>query len=145
MAVPPGESGEVKVVFTPEFRQGTQKRPIAVQLADEKETRVALYLHVEIPEVIRPNPIFLRWGPEEVLAPKQVTIETDQHHPVQSMTVRPTNPLWDATVTPIANTRNYSLVVLPKARRGTQSQYIEVEAQLLSGHVKRTKVYVVVR
>lgn len=145
MEVPPGSTGNVKVVFTPEFRQGMQKRPIAVQFDDEKQTRMALYLHVEIPEVIRPKPIFMRWGPEETLEPKAVTIETDESHPVESMTVRATNPLWEAKVSPAPNSRNYVLEVSPRARRRVQSQYVEVEARLANGQVKRTNVYVVVR
>ena len=145
MEVAPGTTGDVKVVFTPEFRQGKQKRPIAVQFDDEKQTRTALYLHVDLPEVIRPSPIFLRWAPEETLGPKTVTITTDADQKVESMAVRPNNPLWETKVEPASNGRDYVLQVTPKARRGVQSQYVEVEARLANGLVKRTNVYVVVR
>ncbi|MGV3533697.1 MAG: DUF1573 domain-containing protein [Chthoniobacteraceae bacterium] len=145
MEVAPGSTGDVKVVFTPEFRQGKQKRPIAVQFDDEKQTRTALYLHVELPEVIRPQPIFLRWGPEETLGTKEVTLEVDADQQVESMTVLPSNPLWETKVSPAPKGRDYVLQVTPKGRRGTQSKYVEVEARLANGQVKRTNVYVVVR
>ena len=144
MAVQPGGKGEVTVKFTPEFRIGDQKRPIAVQFDDAKQSRMALYLRVEIPEIVRPQPIFLRWGPEEALEAKAVTIVTDEQYPVESVSVRTTNPLWVTTVTPTENSRNYTLQVLPK-RRVSQAQYVEVEAKLADGQVKRTNVYVVVR
>jgi Protein of unknown function (DUF1573) len=145
MVVPPGESGEVTVKFVPEHRLGDQKRPIAVQFDDEKQSRIALYLRVEIPEIIRPQPIFLRWGAEETLEPKSVTIVTDENYPVESMKVRSVHPLWDARVTPIANSRNYTLQITPKRGQGPQSRHVELEALLANGHIKRTNLYVVVR
>ena len=145
MEVPPGGKGEVIVKFTPEFRLGDQKRPIVVQFDDAKQSRMALYLRVEIPEIVRPEPIFLRWGPEETLEPKTVTIVTDGKYPVESVSVRSKHPLWEAQITPIENTRNYTLQVVPKRGQGPLAQNVEVEAKLADGNVKRTNVYVVVR
>ncbi|HEV7868260.1 MAG TPA: DUF1573 domain-containing protein [Chthoniobacteraceae bacterium] len=145
MVVPPGAAGDVTVKFRPEFRIGDQKSPIAVQFDDVKQTRMALYLRVEIPEIIRPEPLFLKWGAGETLEPKTVTIITDEKYPVASMSTRAVNPRWQAKVTPIEHSRNYSLQVLPERGLGPQAQYVEVDAKLADGQVKRTKVYVVVR
>ena len=131
--------------FTPEFRTGDQKRPIAIQFDDERQTRMALYLRVEIPEIIRPQPLFMRWGPEENLDPKAVTIVTDDKYRVESVSILPVNPLWETKVTPIENSGSYSLQIQPKRRQGPQAQFVEVEAKLAGGLVKRTRVYVVVR
>lgn len=145
MVVPPGEKGEVTVKFTPEFRIGSQKRPIAIQFDDATQSKMALYLKVEIPEVIRPQPIFLKWGPEETMDPKAVTILTDEQYPVESVSVRSPHPQWEAKVVPIENSRNYSVQILPMRGREPQSRYVEVEAKMADGQVKRTNVYVVVR
>ncbi len=145
MEVPPGGAGEVTVTFKPEFRIGSQKRPVAVQLDDPAQTRMALYLTVNIPEIVRPEPIFLRWGPEEALEPKAVTIVTDEQYPVNDLSVRPINPLWEAKVARIENSRNYSLRIQPKRGQNPQSQYVEVEAKLADGQLKRAKIYVVVK
>ncbi|MES2572054.1 MAG: DUF1573 domain-containing protein [Verrucomicrobiota bacterium] len=145
MVVPPGEKGEVTVQFTPEFRIGDQKRPIAVQFDDAKQSRMALYLRVEIPEIIRPEPIFLKWGPEEALEPKTVTIIVDESHPVESMVARSINPLWETKAMPIENSRNYSVQVVPKRGPAPQAQNVEVEAKYADGRIKRTSIYVVVR
>ncbi|HET6408154.1 MAG TPA: DUF1573 domain-containing protein [Chthoniobacteraceae bacterium] len=145
MEVPPGGQGELTVKFVPEHRIGTQKRPIAVQFDDEKKSRTALYLSVEIPEIIRPQPIFLRWGPEEAIAPKSVTIVADEKYPVESMTVRSKHPQWQAKVVPVENSGNYTLEILPRRAATPQAQYVEVEAKFADGQVKRTNLYVVVR
>jgi Protein of unknown function (DUF1573) len=145
MEVPPGGQGEVTVKFVPEHRIGTQKRPIAVQFDDATRSRMALYLTVEIPEIIRPQPIFLRWGPEEAIGPKSVTIVADEKYRVESMSVRGNPKHWQAKVMPIENSRNYLLEVLPKRTGMPQAQYVEVEAKFADGQVKRTNLYVVVR
>ncbi|MDB6173958.1 MAG: hypothetical protein JWL59_3269 [Chthoniobacteraceae bacterium] len=145
MVVPPGTTGEVTVKFTPEFRIGNQKRPIAVLFDDDKQTKMALYLKVEIPEIIRPDPIFLKWAEGENLGPKTATIVVDEQYPMTDFSVRPINPLWTATITPIENSRNYTLQILPKRSDQPQAQYVEVEAKLADGQLKRMNIYVVVR
>jgi hypothetical protein len=145
MVVPPGAKGDVTVRFQPEYRLGEQKRPIAVQFDDANQTRIALYLRVEIPEIIRTEPIFLRWGPDETIDAKSVTIVTDGKYPVEKVTARALNPHWSAKVVPIENSRNYTLQVLPKRSATPQAQYVEVEATLADGQTKRTNLYVVVR
>lgn len=145
MVVPPGEQGEVTVKFTPEYRIGDQKRPIVVQFDDAAQSRMAIYLRVEIPEIVRPQPIFLKWNAEEALEPKTVTIVTDEQYPINSVRVRSAHPLWKTKVTPIENSRNYTLQVLPQRGTAPQAQYVEVEAKLTDGQVKRTNLYVVVR
>lgn len=145
MEVPPGGAGEVTVKFVPEYRIGAQKRPIAVQFDDEKNSRTALYLTVDIPEIIKPQPIFLRWGPEEAMEPKSVTIVADEKYPVESMSIRSVNPHWKAKVVPIENSGNYTLEVIPRRTASPQAQHVEVEAKFVDGQVKRTSLYVVVR
>lgn len=145
MTVPPGATGEVKVVFTPEFRIGSQKRPIAVQFDDAKQSRIALYLTVDIPEIVRPEPKFLRWGEGETMAAKAVTIVTDAQYPVESMRVRTANPHWVTRIEPVTNTSNYRLEVLPTRGATPRGEYVELEARLKNGQIKRTNLYVVVR
>lgn len=145
MVVPPGAKGDVTVRFAPEFRIGKQKRPIAVSFDDENETKLSLYLIVDIPEIIRPEPLFLRWTPEDALHPKSVTLVTDENYPIESVSIRSRHHGWATRATPIANSRNYSVEVLPNRTGKPQGQYVEVEARLASGEVKRTQVYVVVR
>ena len=145
MVVPPGGSGEVTVKLTPEFRIGDQKRPIAVQFDDATQSRTALYLRVEIPEIIRPHPIFLKWDPSEALEPKAVTIVTDENYPVESVKVQSSNPLWETKTAPIENSRNFTVQILPKRGNGPKAQYVVVEAKLTDGQVKRTNIYVVVK
>lgn len=145
MVVPPGASGDVAVTFAPEHRIGTQKRPIVVQFDDSKQSKMALYLIVEIPEIIRPQPLFLKWEEGEKIEPKTTTIVTDESYPVESMRVRSTHPHWQITLTQIENSRNYSVQVLPRRGPAPEAQYVEVEATLTDGHIKRTNLYVVVR
>ena len=145
MVVPPGVAGEVTVTFAPEFRLGQQKRPIAIQFDDENRTRMALYLQVEIPEIIRPQPLFLKWSHEEAIESKAVTILTDGNYPVESIRVRSAHPGWETKVTRIDDSRDYKLEVLPRRGPGPQAQYVELEAKLADGQVKRTNLYVVVR
>jgi hypothetical protein len=145
MAVPPGAKGEVTVKFAPEYRLGDQKRPIVVQFDDAKQSKMALYLRVEIPEIVRPQPIFLKWGEQEEIEPKAVTIVTDEKYPVESVRVRTCHPAWETKITPIENSRNYTLEVLPRRGPAPHSQYVELEAKLADGRLKRTNVYVVVR
>lgn len=145
MVVPPGAKGDVSVTFAPEFRIGNQRRAIVVQFDDAKQSKMALYLVVDIPEIVRPQPVFLKWGEGEAIEPKSVTIVTDEKYPVESMRVRSIHPHWQTKVTRIENSRNYALEVLPKRGPAPQGQYVEVEAKLTDGQVKRTNLYVVVR
>ena len=145
MTVPPGAAGEIVVSFRPEFRLGMQKRPIAIQFDDAEQSRMALYLQVEIPEIVRPQPIFLKWGSDEQMSPKTVRILTDDSYAVESMVVRPLPPRWEAKVTPVEGSREYQLEVKPYRGPVPQARYVEVEAKFADGKVKRTNVYVVVR
>jgi len=145
LTVPPGGTGEVTVKFTPEFRIGEQKRPIAIQLDDANQTKVALYLRVDIPEVIRPSPIFLKWAAEEAVTGKSVTIITDEKFPVESVRVLPMRPPIETKVSLSDDGKNYSVEVLPKRQPEPQAFYLNVEAKLRTGETKRTAVYVVIR
>jgi hypothetical protein len=145
MVVPPGAKGDVTVTFAPEFRIGTQRRPIAIQFDDEERTKMALYLIVEIPEIVRPQPAFLKWGEGEAMERKSVTIVTDEKYPVESIRVLSSHPSWKTKVTPLENSRNYALEVLPRRGPAPQGQYVEVEAKLADGQTKRANLYVVVR
>ncbi len=145
MVVPPGAKGEVTVKFTPEFRIGDQKRPIVVEFDDAEHTRMALYLRVEIPEIIRPEPIFLKWAPEDQLSAKAVTIVTDEQYPVESVSVMPIDPPVTTEVSRIKNSSNFSVAVSPTRGAAPQSYYLNVEAKLKDGQTKRTRVYIVVR
>ena len=145
MVVPPGASGEVVVNFAPEFRQGVQRRPIAVQFDDAQLSRMALYLVVEIPEIVKPQPAYLKWAEGETIEPKSVTIVTDENYSVESMRVRSSHPQWATKILPVENSHNFTLEVLPRRAPIPQGQYVEVEAKLTDGQVKRTNLYVVVR
>jgi len=145
MVVPPGECGDVVVTFAPEYRIGNQRRAIVVQFDDATQAKMALYLVVEIPEIVRPQPAFLKWAEGESIEPKSVTIVTDEKYPVESLRVLSVLPHWQTNIRQVENSRNYTLEVLPKRGPVPQGQYVEVEAKLTDGQVKRTNLYVVVR
>jgi hypothetical protein len=146
--VPPGASGEVNVVFRPEYRVGVQKRPIMVEFDDAGHSRKALYLAVHLPEVLRAEPIALKWERNEKLEPKTATIVTDEKFPVKSLRVLPglepgSQPVA-TEVTRVENSRNFSVEISP-LKRGTDALTLSLEATLEDGKVKRTDMFVIVR
>lgn len=145
MVVPPGAKGEVTVVFAPEHRLGIQKRPIVIQFDDVERSRMALYLIVDIPEIVKPSPKFLKWAEGETIEPKSVTIVTDEKYPVESMRIISNHPHWKTKVTPVGNGGDHTLEILPRRGSMPLGEYVEVEAKLADGRIKRTNLYVVVR
>ncbi len=59
--VAPGQEGEIFVVFDLDFRMGKLRRAITVYTDDPEEPKIALYLHTELPVVIRPDKSVVKW------------------------------------------------------------------------------------
>lgn len=89
----PGESGEIKAVFTIGDRVGRQEKTIQVTTSDEPAKPTTLTLRVEIPERLTYSPRLLIWRTTETLEEKSILIGAAGAEKIQSLEFAPGTPL----------------------------------------------------
>jgi hypothetical protein len=142
MVIHPGETGEITAVFALEHRIGKQKRPIAVEFADPARSRIGLYLHVDIPEVIKPSASFLRWVREEALAPKKLSVSVHEEYPIQALNAFSKDKRLDIKVSRDGAQGLYAVEVLPRAEGQPIAAVVTLESTLPGDLRKRRDFYV---
>jgi len=109
----PGESGEVKVVFTIGSKTGLQEKTVTVENNDPKRPYTTLRIKVAIPEVVQLRPTFLYWSPSEPLTPKETSIKIMNGFPAKVVTVESSNTLISTRVETVKPGQEYRLIVMP--------------------------------
>ena len=94
--VAPGEKGELKAIFTIDFRTGLQERPIYVYTDEGKGSPELLELVVDIQELVSVKPKLLFWRVGEAVATKQIQLKPLPKAGVRFGAVRCVEPGYEA-------------------------------------------------
>ncbi len=71
----PGESGEIRAIFTFGSRTGLQRKRITVQASGETTEVHELFMVTRIPEWLKVSPRILRWRMDGEATPQEMTVE----------------------------------------------------------------------
>lgn len=82
----PGESGEIKAVFTIGSRVGNQKKRIGVK-TDDTEEMITLLLETNITEPVKIRPRFVLWSDETTAKEVTITIDSEDEIVIHAIDV----------------------------------------------------------
>lgn len=109
----PGESGEIRLIFTFGGRIGDQKKTAKV-LTDDPASDAELQLAVTIPQLSTLTPGVLYWKKGEALAPKSVSLVINYPQPVKITGVTSSDPAIKATFEPQPGGNSFRIVAIPE-------------------------------
>ena len=110
----PGESGEVRAVFTLGDRRGEQRKTVTVRTDDPEALVITLTIAVTVPEPVTLTPRLLLWSPGEPPEPKPVVIEAGTKEDITIEEVQSAADTLAVETVEVEAGRRYELRVRPK-------------------------------
>jgi hypothetical protein len=138
----PGESGEIKAIFTFGARIGTQHKRINVQTDEPEGGRYTLSLVTKIPEWVVIEPRILRWKTGEQAAPQRIRVSVMDPEKVQ-------------VELPVAQLKHFEMTreqgadgdkaqiftIKPKSVTERATEFLKFTATITDGSTKRNKLF----
>ncbi len=107
----PGEKGEIEAVFDHGDRIGFQQKQITVTTSDAPTMPTVLTLKVHIPEILKIDPPFVFWTPQDKASPKLVRLTVGVEEPVRIIQVRTDHENFKAELKVVEEGRSYEVLV----------------------------------
>ncbi|MCS7063566.1 MAG: DUF1573 domain-containing protein [Methylacidiphilales bacterium] len=107
----PGEKGEIEVVFDHGDRIGQQTKTVTITTSDKPNEPTILTLRVEIPVILKIEPNFIFWTPQDTVSPKISRISVGVNEPVRILQVHSDNENFSAELKTIEEGKNYEVHV----------------------------------
>lgn len=142
----PGESGDIKAVFTIGDRVGEQEKTVFVSTDDSPDKQVPLVLHVTIPELLTYSPRLLMWTVGDKLGEKPTAISSNTNLQITSLEIVP--PVSKEVSTRIEPTKvgvSYQLFVRPVSTDAVMNTPVAGVATFSDGTTQPFKIYALVR
>lgn len=136
----PGESGEIRAVFTVGARVGPQTKRITVSTDQPNTPPIHLSLTTDIPEWVTVEPRILRW--KEGAIPSAQTVRLKLANPTAVKVLAPERPLrhFDLRMEPVASDE-YLLTLAPLTLNGRATEFIELKATVTINGESRTRPF----
>lgn len=144
----PGESGEIKAVFTFGDRVGPQEKFINVTTDDPVTPITLLSLQITIPELLSYTPRILRWTKGSPPTEQSVAIAVAESHRISTVEITDPKPeAFTVRIEPVEPGKKYALFVRPVALAETTNVPLSIHclARLEDGTVHPLLVYLIVR
>ena len=138
----PGESGEIKAIFTYGARVGTQHKRINVETDEPENNSYTLSLVTKIPEWVVVEPRILRWKAGEEPAPQTIRVSVMDPDKVQ---VELPNGLLQHFEMEKADSADGDkaqvFTVKPKSVTERATEFLKFTATITDGTTKRNKLF----
>jgi len=144
----PGESGEVKVVFTVDGRTGPQQKTVTVATDLPGQPAIELAFATDIPEPVKMSPAVVYWDKADgVLPVKTIILEVAGGVPLEKIEAA-VGKSFRAALREVEAGRRYELAVTPVPVDGPKTiarEEIVILARLNDGRTLRHTGYALVR
>lgn len=138
----PGESGEIKAIFTFGARVGTQHKRINIVTDEPAENRYSLSLVTKIPEWVVVEPRILRWKAGEEPAPQQIRISVMNPDVVEVELPAGELKHFEMTREEAAGPDKAQVyTVKPKSATERATEFLKFTATITDGASKRNKLF----
>lgn len=143
--VAPGESAEIRAVFTIGERAGQQEKQIHVSTDAPGSEREELVLRLDIPLVAQVSPRLLLWRSGEATEPKQAHVRVFASEAFERVELVPPADTVKAQLETVTEKQDYRLVIHPAATDKEQTLPVVVKLHLVGGVVRTYTVFAAVR
>jgi len=112
--VAPNESGEIVATLNIGSRSGVQSKTITVQTDADSGQATVLKLRATIPRLLQVTPALIFWSKDDVLKPKDITVQVEGDYPVTKLDVSSTDKSIGTEVVRDPKAKQFRIVVTPE-------------------------------
>ena len=109
----PGESGELKAVFTPGDKVGPQVKTITLKTDLKEQPAIELTFKTDVPALPGLEPQLIYWNRGDKLEPKSIAVTLSPDVPLDKIEITPKDSDFTATLKTIEEGKKYEIVVAP--------------------------------
>jgi hypothetical protein len=145
----PGESGELRAVFTVGDHLGPQIKTITLKTDLTAQSAILLTFKTDIPPFPDPQPQVVAWAKADKPDPKTITVLIPPDVPFDKIEIGSKGTAFTATLKTIAAGQHYEIVVTPPAAAdnsiGVKTCTISVTVHLKDGTTRTSSASAMVR
>ncbi|RKX32949.1 MAG: hypothetical protein DRP71_11295 [Verrucomicrobia bacterium] len=141
----PGESGEIKALFTFGTRTGAQRKTISVVTDATGEEKTSLLLDVSIPELIRIKPFFVFWRKGDALEPKKIELRVSDPDLIRPISIEANNERFDAVLESTGDRAVFTVTITPRSTEVSGNSHFLVTTDYPTGKPRVVRVYAGIR
>lgn len=143
--VAPGDTAEIRAVFTIGERAGPQEKQIYVVTDAPGTEREELVLRLDIPLVAQVSPRLLLWRSGDAPEPKRATVRVFASDAFERLELVPPGETVQAQLETVTDKQNYQLVLHPASTGKEQTIPVVLKLHLAGGVVRTYTVFAAVR
>jgi hypothetical protein len=141
----PGESGEIRTLFTFGTRTGAQRKSISVVTDATHEAKTNLHLEVSIPELIQIKPFFVFWRKGDALEPKTIELRMSDPDLIKPVSIEANNELFDAVLESTDDQAVFSVVITPRSTEISGNSHFLVTTDFPAEKPRVVRIYAAIR
>ena len=136
----PGESGEIRAVFTFGSRVGVQKKRITLRTTSPTVETYMLTMTTNIPEWVTIEPRVLRWKVDEPLSTREIRLTVPEGKEVE-LTLPAEESRYFASELIKETAGNYLLKITPKSLGAKATEFLRLTAKISDGGVSQSRSF----
>ena len=145
-AYAPGESGEIKAVFTFGTRTGLQRKTIAVLTDEPGAERADLVLEVSIPTLIEVRPFFVFWRRNDSpIETKTIEITVSDPGLILPVSVESQSEAYAAELQPTDDPAVFRLAITPHSTETAGNTHFLIKTNYPADDPRVVRVYAGIR
>jgi len=141
----PGESGEIRAVFTIGERIGLQEKAIMVTTSGDEPSHTSLTLRVNIPTLFEVKPYFVIWNVGEATTPKSITLRLLAPDVLGFGSVMSRHAGFDAVAVAGTEPGRMDIAITPQTTAQGTNGAIVVSLKSPEGRTREITLYAMVR
>jgi hypothetical protein len=141
----PGESGEIRALFTFGNRTGEQRKTVTV-VTDEKATeRTILQLEVSIPDFIQIKPFFVFWRKGDTTESKTIELRVFDPNLIIPVSIEASDDRFDAVLEPTGDPAVFTVAITPRSTETSGNSHFLVTTNFPAAKPRVVRIYAGIR
>lgn len=136
----PGESGEIRAVFTFGSRVGTQKKRITLRTTSPAVETYTLTMTTHIPEWVKIEPRVLRWKLDEPVSTREITLSIPEGREINVELPTQESRYFDTELSEVSSGQ-YLLRITPKSLAEKATEFLRLTAKVSDSGVSQTRSF----
>ena len=122
----PGESGEIRAIFTFGNRTGEQRKTITVVTDEIDAQKTNLLLEVSIPKLIQVKPFFVFWRKGDATEPKMIKIRVSNPNLIKPVSIEANDDRFDTVLESTGDPAVFTVAITPRSTETSGNSYFLV-------------------
>jgi len=141
----PGESGEIRALFTFGTRTGQQKKTITVITDESEGERTDLLLEVSIPQLIQIKPFYVFWRKGDTPDTRTIELRVSDPGMIRPVSIKANNDRFEAILEPTDDPAVFKVAITPRTTGKLGNSYFLITTDFPSENPRVVRVYAGIR